>query len=68
MDDRHEAYRQTFTRTYIRETLENIEETQDIAGLIYDAVEIALHTEYKWPHRTVRQVIDEALKNNKRMI
>tara|TARA_S200002703_G_scaffold11561_1_gene10516 strand:- start:1647 stop:1856 length:210 start_codon:yes stop_codon:yes gene_type:complete len=67
-DDRHEAYRQMFTRTYIREVLENIEDKQAIASILYDAVESALHTEYKWPHPTVRQIVEKALEDNKRMI
>ncbi len=67
-DDRHEAYRQMFTRTYIREVLENIEDKREIASILYDAIEIALHKEYKWPHPTVKGVMQEALENNKRMI
>ena len=49
VDDRHEAYRQMFTRTYIREMMENIEDKRDIASIMYDAIELALHTEYKCP-------------------
>lgn len=68
VDDRHEAYRQMYTRTYIRETLENIKDTQDIADLVYDTIELALHTEYKWPHPTVSQVLQEVLEKKGRMI
>ena len=67
-DDRHEAYRQMFTRSYIREVLENIEDKRDIASIMYDAIESALHTEYKWPHPTVRGVLEEVLENHKRMV
>jgi len=67
VDDRHEAYRQTFTRTYIRETLENIEDKHDVASIIYDAIELALQTEYKWPRPTVRGVLEEVLVKHNRM-
>lgn len=67
-DDRHEAYRQMFTRTYIREVIENIEDKREIASIVYDAIEIALHADYSWPHPTVKGAMQEALKNNKRMI
>ena len=68
IDDRHEAYRQMFTRTYIRETLENIEDTRDIADLLYDTIELALHTEYKWPHPTISQILREVLEKKGRMV
>ena len=67
-DDRHEAYRQMFTRSYIREVLENIEDKRDIASIMYDAIELALHKEYKWPHPTVRGVLEEVFKKHKRMV
>ena len=69
-DDRHEAYRAMFTRTYIREVLENIEDKQAIASIMYDAIEIALSSNYTdtWPRPTVKKVMQEALENNKRMI
>lgn len=67
-DDRHEAYREMFTRTYIRETIENIEDRRDVASIMYDAIELALHTEYKWPRPTVRGILQEVLKEHKRMI
>ncbi len=67
VDDRHEAYRQTFTRTYIRETLENIEDKRDVASIMYDAIELALQTEYKWPRPTVRSVLETILVKHNRM-
>ena len=67
-DDRHEAYRQMFTRQYLQEVINNVESTQELASIVYDAIEIALHKEYKWPHPTVKGVIQEALEHNKRII
>ena len=68
VDDRHEAYRQMFTRTYIREMMENIEDKRDIASIMYDAIDLALHTEYKWPRPTVKGILEEVLEEHKRMI
>ena len=67
-DDRHEAYRQMFTRSYIFELLENIEDKREVASIMYDAIELALHTEYKWPHPTVRGIVETILEQNKRMV
>ena len=64
-DDRHEAYRQLFTRQYLQEVIGNVESKQELASILYDAIEIALHKEYKWPHPTVKGVLQEALELNK---
>lgn len=67
-DDRHEAYRQMFTRQYLQEIISNVESKQELASILYDAIEIALHKEYKWPHPTVKGVLQEALELNKRIL
>ena len=68
LDDRHEAYRQTFTRTYIREMLDNIEDNRDIASIMYNTIELALQTEYKWPRPTVRGIVEKVLEEQKRIM
>jgi hypothetical protein len=67
-DDRHEAYRAMFTRQYLQEIISNVESEQELASIMYDAIEIALHKEHKWPHPTVRGVLHEALELNKRIL
>ena len=67
-DDRHEAYRQMFTRQYLQEIVSDVENKQELAIILYDAIEIALHKEYKWPHPTVGDVLQEALELNKRIL
>ena len=67
-DDRHEGYRQLFTRQYIQEVIGNIDNKQELADIFYDVIEIALHKEYKQPYPTVKSVLEEALELKNRTI
>ena len=68
-DDRHEAYRETFTRTRIKEIIDKIHPA-DLPHYIYECVQDAIHDRSN-PNRTrhlavkdvVQRVFDEDFKN-----
>ena len=48
--------------------LDNIEDNRDIASIMYDTIELALQTEYKWPRPTVRGIVEKVLEEQKRIM